>query len=231
MSTRAKYFIGLTIATGMALVASCLAGSGNFMNSTLYLSYCALALLGSALKVRLPGVTGTMSVNFLFILIATAVFTFSETILLATMACVIQCTIRTKRRPQLVQVAFNVAVLAISAGLAYRVAHVLAGRTEAHLIVMLAFASFLYFATNTFLVASVMYLVERKPLIGVWQQCYLWSFPYYLIGATVAALVVFTSRTVGWATSLLILPLMYLVYLFYRTCVERISEYLDARTA
>jgi hypothetical protein len=167
-----------------------------------------------------------MSVNFLFILIATAAFTFSETVVLAAAACAVQCLCRTHRRPRLVQVAFNVAALVISAGLAYKVCHLLPGGGEAHLIVMLALAAFLYFAANTFLVAGVMFLVERRPLVSVWQQCYLWSFPYYLAGATIAGIIVFTSRTLGLAMSLLILPLMYLVYLFYRMCVERISAHM-----
>jgi hypothetical protein len=58
----------------------------------------------------------------------------------------------------------------------------------------------------------------------VWQQCYLWSFPYYLAGAAVAGRVMVSSRNVGWASSLLILPIMYLVYVFYGMCVERLGE-------
>jgi hypothetical protein len=231
MNTKARYFIGLTIASGAALLASSMVGAGDILHSNVYLSYFVLAVLGSALKIRLPGLTGTMSVNFFFILISIAVFTFSETVLLTALACVVQCTCRTTRRPKLVQVAFNVATLVISSALAYRAAHYLTGGSESHLGVMLALAAFLYFTANTFLVSGVLFLVERKPLMGVWQQCYLWTFPYYLVGASIAALVVFTSRSVGWAMSLLVLPLMYLVYLFYRMCVERLGERMESRTA
>ena len=66
--------------------------------------------------------------------------------------------------------------------------------------------------------------MDNKPLMQVWRQCYLWSFPYYLAGAAVAGLLVASSRSVGWATSLLILPIMYLVYVFYGMCVERLGE-------
>jgi hypothetical protein len=65
--------------------------------------------------------------------------------------------------------------------------------------------------------------VETKPFARSWQQCYIWSFPYYLIGAAVAGLVNVSGRHVGWETSLLILPIMYLIYLHYRLFVERYS--------
>jgi hypothetical protein len=58
----------------------------------------------------------------------------------------------------------------------------------------------------------------------VWRQCYLWSFPYYLAGAAIAGLVVTTGQTVGWAMSLLILPIMYLVYVFYGMFVEHFGD-------
>ncbi|PYT29238.1 MAG: hypothetical protein DMG58_16625, partial [Acidobacteria bacterium] len=52
--------------------------------------------------------------------------------------------------------------------------------------------------------------------------CYLWSFPYYLVGSVIAGLVTVSSRAVGWQASLLVLPLMYLVYLFYRFYLQRV---------
>jgi hypothetical protein len=50
----------------------------------------------------------------------------------------------------------------------------------------------------------------------MWRQCYLWSFPYYLAGSVVAAAITFSSRTAGWKPSLLMLPVMYLIYSYYR---------------
>jgi hypothetical protein len=66
--------------------------------------------------------------------------------------------------------------------------------------------------------------VESKPLLDVWRQCYLWSFPYYLVGAAIAAAIVFCGRTEGWAVPLLIMPLMWMVFIFYRTCTERLAQ-------
>jgi hypothetical protein len=223
MTKRTSFYIGLTIVSGGALVGSCLASEYTVSHSDAYLVYCLLAWLSSALKVRLPGITGTISLNFLFILIAVAECTFPGTVLLAAVACVVQCLWRPKSRPRLVQVAFNVATLAISSGAAYKLSHAFAG-ADAHLGVLLAVAAAFYFAADTLLISGVLSLVQNKSLFAVWQQCYLWSFPYYLVGAAIAGLAVETNRSLGWAMSLLVLPLMFLVYVFYRICVGRFAS-------
>jgi hypothetical protein len=224
MTRKTQFYIGLTIASGVALVASCLASEGNLRHSSAYLVYCLLAWLSSTLKVRLPGITSTISVNFLFILIAIAVFTFSETVLLASVACFVQCLWQPRSRPRVVQVSFNVATLAISSGTSYRLSHLFAGSAAAHPAVLLSVAAAFYFTADTMLISGVLSLVQGKSLFSVWEQCYLWSFPYYLAGAAIAGLVVSTTRAAGWFTSLYILPLMCLVYVFYRICVERLGK-------
>lgn len=224
MSKKAQIFVSLTIVSGVCLVAYCLAGVAGEVLSSAYLVAFLLALLASTLKVRLPGITGTISVNFLFILIAMAVFTFSETVLLASAACIVQCLWRPRSRPRMVQVSFNVSALAISSGASYRLSHLFAGGPAAHLAVLLAVAASFYFTADTMLVSGVLSLVQGKSLFTVWQQCYLWSFPYYLAGAAIAGLAVATNRSAGWGMSLLILLPMCLVYVFYRICVERMGR-------
>ena len=114
MPTKAKIYIGLVIILGFALLAGSVALRSDFPDMPRYISYLLLALLASTFKVRLPGITGTISVNFLLILIGIADFTFTETITMGCAAIVIQCVWRAKRRPQLVQIFFNVAALALS---------------------------------------------------------------------------------------------------------------------
>jgi hypothetical protein len=231
MTKRTQLYIGLTTASGVALVALCLASEDAAGHSAAYLAYCLLGWLSSTMKVRLPGITGTISVNFLFILVAIALFTFSETVLLASAACMIQCLWRPKSRPRIFQVSFNVATLAISSGASYRFSHLLTGSSAAHLGVLMAVAASFYFTADTMLVSGALALVQGKSLFAVWQQCYLWSFPYYLAGAAIAGLVVATNRSAGWAMSLLILPPMYLVYVFYRICVVRLAGNSMAATS
>ena len=223
MSKHATTYIALTLTVGSLFLGDSLSFDSDFTNLGNYLICFVLALLTSTLKVRLPGLTGTISVNFLFILISVALFSFSETVLLAALGGIVQCLWKTKRRPKPIQVAFNVAVLSISSGLTYRLAHVPV-HDDRSLIVLLGLATCVYFTVNTLLISGVLSLMEKKTLVQVWRQCYLWSFPYYAVGALIAAFVVFSTQSVGWMTSLLILPLMYLVYVFYQTCVEHLGH-------
>jgi len=224
MPTKAKFYIGLTVVLGFALLTACLALRPQFPDLPRYFTYLALAAVASTLKLRLPGITGTISVNFLFVLVGIAAFTLTETVTIGSVAILVQCVWRTKRTPQVIQVMFNVAALALSIGLAYQLSHfalALAGVDS--LSALLVVAACVYFLSNTLLISGVLCLMDGKPLKQVWQQCYLWSFPYYLVGSAIAGLVTVSSRAVGWEASLLVLPLMYLVYTFYRLYLERVT--------
>ena len=71
MSKQAKYYIASVISLGFAVVALALFQRDS-QNLDRFLAYLALTLLGSTMKVRLPRITGTISVSFLFILIGIA---------------------------------------------------------------------------------------------------------------------------------------------------------------
>ncbi|HKW97598.1 MAG TPA: hypothetical protein VJN43_07675 [Bryobacteraceae bacterium] len=223
MPRNAKIYIALVVTFGFALLGGSLAFRAEFPDLPRYFSYLLLAVLASTMKVRLPGITGTISVNFLFILIGIADFTLIETMTMGCLAILIQCVWRAKTQPRAVQVAFNVAALALSIGAAYQVSHYTLALARADsLPALLVLAACLYFISNTLLVSGVLCLLDGKPLKKIWQQCYLWTFPYYLVGSAIAGLVTVSSRTVGWEVSLLVLPVMYLVYLFYRLYLQRI---------
>ena len=224
MPPKAKLYVVCTAAAGLALLALGLF-RGEFPDLPRFVSFFLLALLASTLKIRLPGMTGTMSVSFLFILMGIADYSFSQTIVMGCAAALIQSVWKAQRRPRLVQVIFNVAALAMATSVGYWGSHfaLVATRTNS-LIVLLALATCLFFLTNTALVAIVLSLVEEKPFKKLWLQCYAWSFPYYLVGATIAGLVVLSGRTAGWKASLLVLPVMYLVYLYYHQYLGNVAR-------
>jgi hypothetical protein len=229
MPKQAKVYIGGVIALGLTLLAVCLLSQWQFPDSSRYLSYLSLAVLASVLKIKLPNMRGTISLNFLFVLIGVEELSMSQTVVLGALASVIQCVWKAKKRPTLVQVVFNVAALVTSIAVAYSVSHVFA--EESQLAARLAVAACVYFLLNTALVTTVVSMVEQRPIQSVWRQCYLWTLPYYLVGAAVSAVVVMTSRTVGWKPSLLILPLMYLVYSYYRLYLVNRNEHQPVRVA
>jgi hypothetical protein len=225
MPKRAKVYIAANIVLGVAVLVNTVLSSWEFSNSRRWASYLAITVLASMWKVPLPGLTGTISLNFLFILIGVSDFTLSETVLIACAGALVQSFWRSKKVPKPSQFSFNVAVLATSVSLAYVTTHfLLTGSTHQYLPLLLTTAATVYFFTNTLLISGVISLVEHRSLIQIWQQCHLWTFPYYVAGGAIAGLICSSSRTVGWQLPLLFLPLVYFVYRFYRLYVGRLAS-------
>jgi putative nucleotidyltransferase with HDIG domain len=73
-------------------------------------------------------------------------------------------------------------------------------------------------------VAAVISLTERRSLRKIWSECYFWSFPYYLVGAGVVGMISWLHGFTDWQTSLLTLPVVYLIYRSYRLYLGKLSD-------
>jgi len=217
-----RVYIGVVIAAGIAVLCYG-AIHASSPDSIKFFFYLVVALLASRLKVNLPGVTGTMSVNFLFILLGIIELSFSETLMLGCAAILVQCI--SKDRPRPVQVAFNICASAFAIAAAY-LAYDCARSHPAvnHPSLLLLLGASAYFAANTLPIATVIALTENKALKNVWSECYFWSFPYYLMGAGIAGLMAWLNHFFAWQTSMLVLPTVYLVYRSYRLYLGRLES-------
>src|ERR1700731_5233943 len=120
LSVPAKLFITLVVMAGLGtLVYGGIHQSSK--NIAEFICYLGIAILASRLKVNLPGITGTLSVNFLFILIGVLELSFAETLILGAVSMLAQCLY--PERPRAIQVTFNVCAGSISTALAYLVYH------------------------------------------------------------------------------------------------------------
>src|ERR1700740_1271030 len=85
-----RLFVGLIIAAGRAsLVEAAIHQSSK--NIAEFICYLGVAVLASRLRVTLPGITGTLSVNFLFILVGVLELSFAETLILGAVSMLAQC--------------------------------------------------------------------------------------------------------------------------------------------
>src|ERR1035437_2702282 len=218
MPTKAKLYIGTSVTLGYALLAGTLIFFSQFPDVARYLACLALACIASTMKVRLPGLHGTISVNFVFSRMALTQFTLAETLTIAFAATLVQCLWRPKPRPKPVQVLFNTSTVLISTALAYASAHAVPGQD--HPFIALAPPATVFFVMNTGMISLVLALLQKSTLLAVWKQCHLWAFPYYLVGAAIAAAVDQSSQPVGWRLSLLALQARYLIYAYYKLCVS-----------
>jgi len=223
MSTRTKLFFGSTAALGAAVLTFALL-HWQSADLTRFLCYLAVALLASSLKVQLPGIDGTMSVNFLFILLGAMELSLPETLVIGCTATLVQSVWQTRNRLDPIKVLFNVFGMMVNASaLCYISYHWLSSRVSSNRPILLMIAALVFFLANTLPISVVIALTENKSSRKVWSECYFWSFPYYLVGAAAVGLVGIINWRAGWQTSLLVLPVIYWVYRSYRLYLGRLE--------
>jgi diguanylate cyclase (GGDEF)-like protein/putative nucleotidyltransferase with HDIG domain len=222
LSRPAKLYIALIVIAGLGtLIYGGVHQSSK--NIAEFICYLGIAILASRLKVNLPGITGTLSVNFLFILIGVLELSLTETLILGAVSMLAQCLY--PERPKAIQVTFNVCAGSISTALAYLVYHhPLANLLIANRPILLGVSATVYFIANAGSIATVISLTERRPLTRILVDCYFWSFPYYLVGAGIAGTIAWLNQTFNWETSLLMVPAVYLIYRSYRLYLGKLED-------
>jgi hypothetical protein len=216
MPSLAKAYIATITALAAALLAV-VAQQWNPTNFAHFAPLFALAMLASAMKIRLPGFKSTISANFVFILVGIALFSFGETVLIGLGGALVQSLWNTQNRPKAVQVLFNGACLTVCAAAAYWVSHILPTILNLNSVaVMIVVGACVYVALNTGLVSLVISLSERSSLKQIWPSCYEWTFPYFLVGAAVAGLASVASHGSNFGTALIVLAVMYFVHVYHR---------------
>src|SRR5271169_5296180 len=81
--------------------------------------YLIAALLASSLKVVLPGIEGTLSVNFLFTLLGILELSLPETLAIGLASTLAQFYWRPARQLKTIQLVFNLSQVTVSSAVAY----------------------------------------------------------------------------------------------------------------
>jgi len=223
LSIQTKAFVGITALVGAVVLGFSLS-HWQSQDPTRFVCYLVVAILASGLKVQLPGIDGTMSVNFLFILLGVLELSLPETLVIGCTASLAQSVWQLRGRLDPVKVLFNVCgMMANATALTYLTYYSLVGRFGSNKPILLMVSALMFFFANTLPISIVIALTEGKSSRRVWSECYFWSFPYYLVGAAAVGLVGIINRSAGWQTSLLVLPLIYWVYRSYRLYLGRLE--------
>jgi diguanylate cyclase (GGDEF)-like protein/putative nucleotidyltransferase with HDIG domain len=192
---------------------------------TKFLCYLGVAIAASFLKIKLPGVNGTLSVNFLFVLLGVLELSFGETLMFGIAEVVVQSFWNSSKEMKPIHVVFNASQFSVGTAVAwstYRLlTHSILHRATPVALILVAMV---YFAFNTLAVAIVVRLSEGKPILKIWSESYFWSFPYYLAGAAITGSISFLNRQIGWQSSLLVFPPVYLMYRSYRLYLGKLEN-------
>jgi diguanylate cyclase (GGDEF)-like protein/putative nucleotidyltransferase with HDIG domain len=222
MPLRARLYIGSIVAAGAILFANAFTGWA-CADPVHYICHAALAIIAAGLKVNLPGVTGTMSVSYVFILLSMIDFGYPEMVLVACLSIGAQSLWKTRSRPRALQIIFNLASMTVVTTAGYATYHGIVRWGQA-MPIQIAAAATAYFLCNTLSVALVVSLTEAKSLRKVWRECYFWSYAYYLVGGGIAAAISACNRRFGWQMVFLGLPVVYIIFRSYRLYLGKLES-------
>jgi len=177
------------------------------------------AALSSRLKVKLPGLTSSMSGNLPVILLG-----LFASLLVAVTAAIAQSYTSGGNKTKPIQFVFNACTLLNASGLAYLAYHSQIGTRAAAHTMSLVLAAATYFLANTAPVASIIGLTEGGNPFALWHKVFLWSFPNYVIGAGLTAIASAFSTLSGLATLAALMAVLFAVYQSYKMYVGRAEQ-------
>lgn len=235
MGTLARAYLLTTCLIGLGLAAIAVGAWDRGMSLARWVEFGFLlvfGVVGAPVKVRIPGILGTLSVNFVFILLAIVDLGWAPAVLIAAAATTAQCVVGALTRPSLKQVAFSVAAVVISAWLGGQVfASGWLRAIEPATPVMLFWATAVYFLCNTMLVSGIIALTSKKHWYRTWYDNFLWTAPQFAAGALLADVLHFTNQQFGWQYLALVVPGLFLVYhsyALYMGKLEREKEQVES---
>lgn len=221
MTSQAKAYVAVVVTLGAAALVDAL-WKWTTSDSLAYLALLTLALLSATWKVQIPSTTSNISPAFIFCLVGVVEFSLGEAVLVAAATALLQSVWKRKQPVNWMQAAFNVAAMAISAAAAFSIAH-WAIPAGLHALLLVA-AITVYFLVDTSLVAGAISLTEERSFRAVWEECCLWAMPCFVVGGAFAGLICFGSQQMGLASSLLLLPAIYLAYFHFRLVIGRVRQ-------
>lgn len=216
LSPMSKAFIAMVVVSGAAVVAWA-ATHDRPANLSEFILLLLISVMASRLRVKLPGLTGTMSMNLPFILIAVAQMSTVEGLGVGCLSTIAQCVPRAGKKFNWVQIVFNAASMALTVEatrLIYGSAPLNSIISSHPLLLSIAAAGFLF--VNTVPVSIIIALTENKSVLQSWMTMFQLSYPFFLASAGIAGLALTASARFGWQVPLVVLPIMLLIFYSYR---------------
>lgn len=227
-SFSARMFVALIVISGLLVLGDAVLNAKQVPTAK-FLAFLLVACVAARLRVKLPGVTGTMSVNLPFILVAIAEMNTAEALAIGFISTFFQCLAKGKKFNG-GQVGFNCSAIALAVAatrLIYAAPSVASVVSSPGLRLALAAAG--YAIANTVPVAIVIGLTEGVRILRTWLEMLQLSFPYLVASAGIAGLTLTLSHEVGWQVPLAVLPIMAGIFQSYRRYFAATAEVASMR--
>jgi putative nucleotidyltransferase with HDIG domain len=226
-----RLFFGSVISVGSAISLNSgirLYGSDV---ATGWLIFAALTLLTGSFTVKIPKLSVRLSVSDAFVFASILLFgTDVATVIVAVDSLVATCWMRRENR-SLFRSTFNLSTASLSIWTAATIFFWLSEITPGpqtfdltHLLWPLFILAASYFLLNSWIIAIALAFERNANPLQLWWTHFPWFSLNYFGGVSAAAILVSSTRHVDWGALSIIIPLLIISYLTYRTAFARIQD-------
>jgi signal transduction histidine kinase len=220
----ARPYMWAIIALGAAALAYSIYRLPTALLDLRYLLLLVLVCLSSHVAVRIPRVSGRITVSDTLIFLTILLLGGEAAILLSALEGV-YASLRISRKAR--TLLFNSAVLALSTFLTVWALRALFGTVElsgevysAQFLAAVFVMALVQYFVNSGLIAGEKSLKLGESVWQTWKNYYLWTSVTYLAGASAASITARLVYTVGFYAVLATVPVIIIIYLTYRTYLK-----------
>lgn len=228
----ARIYISLVVLSGAIVIAYSIFTLYAEKIDSQWFVLAALTLLTGSFTVKVAAVGARLSVSETFVFLSVLMFgTEAGTVTVLLECLIILFWVKPYDYP-VHKILFNTAAPAIAiwvSGTAFFMTSGIEPYTRQsvplHVLFMplLAF-TILYFLLNSWLVAFALGFETKQPPAHIWRTNFTWLSVNYFSGASVAALIATYTRTLDASTLAIIVPLLVVSYLTFRTAMGRVED-------
>jgi putative nucleotidyltransferase with HDIG domain len=197
-----------------------------------WLTLAALTLLTGTFTVRIPGISARLSVSDTFVFASVLMFGPAA----GTTTALIDALIISLRVGQLgrqpFRLIFNVSAVALATRISGELFFAVAGIPPysiqhtplSSILIPLFLFTLSYFLLNSWLISIALAQEQNQPPYLIWRDNFLWLSVNYFGGGSVAGLLVTYTRDIDFTTFGIIVPLLLISYLTFKTSLGRIED-------
>jgi putative nucleotidyltransferase with HDIG domain len=236
LTPKGQLYVVSVAAAGLLVVGHCITVLLASPIGGEWVILAGLTLLSGAFTVRIPSFRARISVSEAFVFTSVLLFgTCAGTLTVALDVLVVALFARRRARNEPLRVLFNVSSASLSIWTASSLFYLVSGIVPLSvvsdpptrvpdLLWPLVMLTAVHFTLNSGLVAMALGAERNENAFAIWRRLFPWLSINYFGGASVAALLVSYTRTIDLSALSIIVPLLVISYLTYKSAFSRVEE-------
>lgn len=226
-----RLYVGVVVLVGLSALAQSIHRLYLEPIGAQWFILAGLTLLTGSFTVKVPSINAHISVSETFVFASVLLFGPAAGAITVLLECLIINFWIKHGRPAH-RVLFNITAPAVAIWVSGHVFFLVAGIEPFSrqstplpgLFIPLLLFTILYFVLNSALVAVALGLEMGMSPLHIWWNNFIWLSVNYFSGASVAALIVTYTKQIDLSTLAIILPLLVVSYLTFRTAMGRVED-------